>query len=76
MTPPNWLGKEFITALISHFSGPRLGETEPFLGQGAWLPLCFPLPWGLLEGLACGHCWLGSEHQGRSWGWLYLAWAG
>lgn len=51
MTPPNRLGKEFITALISHFSGPWLGETERCLGQGAWLPLCFPLPWGLLKGL-------------------------
>ena len=55
MTPPNWLGEEFITALISHFSGSRPGEMKLLLGQGAWLPLCFPLPRGLLEGLACGH---------------------
>lgn len=52
---PNRLGKEFIAALISYFRGPWLGETEQFLGQGAWLPLCVPLPQGLLEGLASGH---------------------
>lgn len=35
-----------FTALISRFSGPQPQETEPFLGQGAWLLLCVPLPQG------------------------------
>lgn len=35
-----------FTALISRFSGPQPQEMEPFLGQGAWLLLCVPLPRG------------------------------